>query len=253
MKVKVLASGSKGNSCLVLSDAVKVLIDVGVSYQHIEREFSSIGISPMEIDKVLITHTHADHVKGLAVFLRKTGLKVSIPYKMKDEMLKIVREDQIEYLDDVNQFADLEVELIHTSHDTACSVGFIIGHCGVSMVYVTDTGYINRKYLGKMRNKDLYVLESNHDEKMLMDGPYPYYLKQRVISDSGHLSNKMASKYLSESVGESTKYIILAHISEKNNTEEKAYQEMCDRLEGTVFHGKILIARQNESTDLIEV
>ena len=121
------------------------------------------------------------------------------------------------------------------------------------MVYITDTGYINRKYLKKLGNKSLYVLESNHDEQMLMDGPYPYYLKQRVISDAGHLSNKTTSKYLSDSVGEKTKYIVLAHLSEKNNTEEIAYSEVSGRLENTNFRGKILIAKQNESLDLLEV
>ena len=122
-----------------------------------------------------------------------------------------------------------------------------------SLVYVTDTGYINRKYLKKIGNKSVYIMESNHDEEMLMEGPYPYYLKQRVISDSGHLSNKTASKYLSTAVGEKTKYIILAHLSEKNNTEELAREALMDRLKENSFDINLLIARQSESLELIEV
>lgn len=252
MKVKVLASGSKGNSCLIMTDSIKVLIDVGVSCQYLEKELQKIHLSIFDIDKVFITHTHSDHVKGLKVFLKKTGLSASIPKAMEEELETVIDSNKIEFLDDVNQFLDLSVELVHTSHDTACSVGFIMESGGSSVVYVTDTGYINRKYLKRMVNKDLYVLESNHDETMLMDGPYPYYLKQRVISDSGHLSNKTASKYLSTIVGEKTKCIVLAHISEKNNTEEKALEEVHGRLD-SIYSGDILIAKQNESLDLIEV
>lgn len=253
MKVKVLSSGSKGNACLVMTNSLKILIDVGVSYQYIQKELASIGLTPMDIDKVLITHTHNDHIKGLKVFLNKTGLAATVPKEMESELVTHIRSDQIEYLDEVNDFLGTTVELIHTSHDTACSVGFIITSEGSSIVYVTDTGYINRKYLKKITNKDLYIIESNHDEQMLMDGPYPYYLKQRVISDSGHLSNKTTAKYLASSIGENTKYIVLAHISEKNNTEEKAYEETYHRLEQVHYTGKILTAKQNESLELIEV
>jgi len=253
MKVKVLASGSKGNSTLVMTDNVKVLIDVGVSYQYIKQELSKIDLTPEDINMVFITHTHSDHIKGLKVFLKKTGLKAFIPKEMEEELAECIDSSQMEFLDEVNEFLDLRVELIHTSHDTACSVGFIMTSFNSSLVYVTDTGYINRKYLKRMGNKSLYILESNHDEAMLMDGPYPYYLKQRVISDAGHLSNKMTAKYLSTTVGEKTKYIVLAHLSEKNNTEELAYQETIKQLEATNFDGKIFIAKQHESLQVIEV
>lgn len=253
MKIKVLSSGSKGNTTLVMSDNVNILIDVGMSYQYIEKELNKIGMTSSDINYVLITHTHSDHVKGLKVFLKKTGLHVSIPSGMREEMEEIVSSSLIDYLDEDNKFLDLSVSLIHTSHDTACSVGFIIEDNYSSLVYVTDTGYINRKYLKKMKNKSVYIMESNHDEEMLMEGPYPYYLKQRVISDSGHLSNSTASKYLSTVVGEKTKFIILAHLSEKNNTELLAMEEVTKRIEDTVFDGNILIAKQSEALDLIEV
>src|SRR5699024_1080680 len=112
---------------------------------------------------------------------------------------------------------------IKTSHDAKGSVGFLITEDDNSIVYITDTGYINRKYFPLLENKNIYYIESNHDEKMLMDGPYPYYLKQRIISDEGHLSNDTTAKYLKKLVGDNTKYIILAHLSEHNNKEELAY------------------------------
>lgn len=253
MKIKVLSSGSKGNSTLVMTDNVKILIDVGMNYQYIEKELEKVEISPLDVTHILITHTHSDHIKGLKTFLKKTGIHVSIPYDMKEEMLEFIPYDLIDFLEEDNNFLGLSVSLIHTSHDTASSVGFIINDEKSSLVYVTDTGYINRKYLKKIGNKSVYIMESNHDEEMLMEGPYPYYLKQRVLSDSGHLSNKMASKYLSTVVGEKTKYIILAHLSEKNNTEELAKETLTKKLEDTCFNGKLLIARQSEALDLIEV
>lgn len=253
MKIIVLASGSKGNSTLVMGDNINILIDVGVSFPYIERELAKFGISPYDINKVFITHTHSDHVKGLKTFLKKTSLKASVPILMKEEILEVISESFVDYLDDLNYFYGVTVELIPTSHDTDCSVGFVIEENGSSLVYITDTGYINRKYLKRIVDKSVYIIESNHDEAMLMEGPYPYYLKQRVISDAGHLSNKMASKYLSTSVGENTRYIVLAHLSEKNNTEEIAYQTMCNRLEETCFDGAIMIAKQNEALEMIEV
>ena len=131
------------------------------------------------------------------------------------------------------------------------SIGFIINHNNKSLVYVTDTGYINRKYLNRMVGKDAYIIESNHDEVMLMDGPYPRFLKERVISDKGHLSNKTTAKYLKKIIGSNTKNIILAHLSEKNNTEELALEAMQE--EELDKQAKIIIARQNEESDFIEV
>ena len=145
----------------------------------------------------------------------------------------------------------MKIELIHTSHDAPYSVGFIISQEDKSIVYVTDTGYINRKYLNKMVNKDIYVIESNHDEVMLMDGPYPRFLKERVISDTGHLSNKTTAKYLKKIIGDKTKYVLLAHLSEKNNTEEKAIEAMIN--EEIDKYAKILIATQYEMSEMLEV
>lgn len=253
IKFVSLSSGSKGNCSLVETDNLKLLIDIGVTYMYLSKSLESINLTPYDIDGILITHIHSDHVKGLKQLINKTKIKVYIPSKMKDEVTTIIDEDCIELIDDVTNMLGTTIELIYTSHDTDCSVGYLITNNDDSLVYITDTGYINRKYMKMLCNKTIYFIESNHDEEMLMEGPYPYYLKQRVISDSGHLSNKMTAKYLSTMVGDKTKYVILAHISKNNNTEELAIETTLNRLKKIEYQGEVLIAKEFELIDVVEV
>ena len=189
MKLKTIASGSKGNCSIVLCDETKFIIDMGISYLTLKRSLEENSLSFDQFTGILITHNHKDHISGLASLIKKTHIKVFIPLEMYDGIKELVPKDRCEFVDDIFKVNDTQIELIHTSHDAPYSIGFIITQQEKSIVYVTDTGYINRKYLKKMENKDLYLIESNHDEIMLMDGPYPRFLKERVISDKGHLSN----------------------------------------------------------------
>lgn len=252
MKVKVLASGSKGNSTLIRTDKINILIDCGVTYQYLSEELIKINLTPNDLDYILITHTHSDHVKGLASLVKKTNIKVYILEEMLEEIKNKVPFDKINYYENPLYLEDLKIELIRISHDVE-GVGFIIENNNKSLVYITDTGYINRKYFPKMKNKNVYIIESNHDEEMLMEGPYPYILKQRVISDHGHLSNITTASYLQDIIGDKTKIIILAHISENNNTPELAYQTTKDMLEENNLDKEVIIAKQYESLDEIEV
>lgn len=254
MKVKILASGSKGNSTLIISNNIMFLIDLGITYPTLKTSLTKLEINPNDIPIVLITHTHNDHIKGLASFIKKTGAKCYVPLGMVDEINQFIEKDDIVIIEDEFSIMDFQIQLIHTSHDTACSVGYIIITGTHSLVYVTDTGYINQRYLKKMKNKEIYILESNHDEKMLMNGPYPYYLKQRVISDKGHLSNRTTALYLKQIIGKDTKYIVLAHLSEKNNTEELAKQTILEEIKNVGNSEKqLLIARQKEESPYLEV
>lgn len=251
MKLRTISSGSKGNCAIVLCNEVNLIIDMGISYLTLKQSLEENSLSFDNFSGILITHNHKDHVTGLKSLISKTNLNVYIPYEMFDSIKNSVSEDRCIFVDDVFSISDVNIELIHTSHDAPYSVGFIINHDNKSAVYVTDTGYINRKYLQKMINKDIYVIESNHDEVMLMDGPYPRFLKERVISDTGHLSNTTTAKYLKKIIGDRTKYILLAHLSEKNNTPEKAleamYKEELDK------NAKIQVASQYEMSEILEV
>lgn len=252
MKVKVLASGSKGNSTLIRTDKLNILIDCGVTYQYLASELDKVNLTPNDLYAILITHTHSDHIKGLSALVKKTGLKVFILEEMIEEIKSKVPYENINYYTNPLYMEDLKIELIRISHDVE-GVGFIIENNNKNLVYITDTGYINRKYLPKMKNKNLYIIESNHDEEMLMEGPYPYILKQRVISDHGHLSNTTTASYLKEIVGDRTDKIVLAHISENNNTPELALKTTKDILEDNNIKKDIIIAKQYESLEEIEV
>lgn len=252
MKVKVIASGSKGNCTLIQTNKIKILIDIGIGYQQLASELEKINLEPQNIDAILITHTHSDHIKGLPALVKKTNLKVYMLEEMEPELIKKIPENNLHLYSNPLMLEDLTINLIRISHDVA-GVGFIIEHNGHSLVYITDTGYINRKYIPLMKNKDLYIIESNHDEEMVMEGPYPYILKQRVLSDKGHLSNHTTAEYLSETVGNNTKQIILAHISENNNTEELALNTTKDLLAENNIYKPIILAKQYEPLDEIEV
>lgn len=251
MRFKVLASGSKGNCTVIMTDEAKIIIDMGISYQTLKKSLEEDSLSLNDFTGILITHCHKDHTNGLASLVKHTRLKVYIPIKMYDSLKELISRDDCIFIEDNFKINDLKIELIHTSHDAPASVGYIIENNNKSLVYVTDTGYINRKYLTKMLKKECYIIESNHDEKMLMDGPYPRFLKERVISDKGHLSNTTTAKYLQKIIGNNTKMIVLAHLSETNNTEELAYNTTKELLSDKSI--EILVARQHESTAIIEV
>ncbi len=252
MKVCVLSSGSKGNTTYIETNQAKILIDAGNSSKYILEKLTSLNVNPSDLDAILITHIHVDHVKGLPVLLKRINPCVYMTEKMYSYL------DYIEnyHLIDTETFdiKDIHVEVIHTSHDTEDSLGYIINNEDKSLVYITDTGYINRKYFDLLSNRNLYIMESNHDVEMLNNGKYPFELRQRILSDKGHLSNYDSAKYLAKFIGDKTKYILLAHLSEENNTEELAYKTLTDRLNKENEQvDNIIIATQNKETELIKL
>lgn len=249
MKVCVIASGSKGNCCYIETKKAKILIDIGLNCATTERKLLEKNINPDDIDGILITHTHKDHIEGLRVFNKKHKAKAYLTEIMYKELKQELK--NYEFINDELEIEDIKIKAIKTSHDAEDSNGYIIENNNKEVVYITDTGYINIKNHKQLKNKTMYILESNHDVEMLMNNPnYPYHIKQRILGDKGHLSNKDASYYLKKFIGENTKHIILAHLSEHNNTDELALKTLKETIDNKL---DIRIAHQEEQTELIEV
>ncbi len=252
MKVCMLASGSKGNCAYVETKTTRSLIDIGMSCAYVEKALKDINVDPNTIERIFITHAHTDHINGLRVFLKKYNPTIYLTEKM-DEEIDLIIDDEI-YITEDTKIKDLLVRPIKTSHDAADSNGYVLISEGKSLMYMTDTGYINIRNYNKLKDHDIYVLESNHDTTMLMNGSYPYHLKQRILGDKGHLSNKDCSYYLSQFTTNKTKQVILAHLSEHNNDPEialKTYYETYEK--ENKKPPKVIVATQKQHTEVIEV
>ncbi len=247
MKIVVLASGSKGNSTYIEENNTRILIDLGLSLSYIEEKLNNIEVNPKDINYIIITHTHSDHIIGLKKFISKYNTQLIISPKMESEIRKQIKEPKLVYFKKEMDLEDLSIKIIKNSHDSE-SYGFILNE---KVVYITDTGYINTKHFPLLENKEMYIIESNHDIEMLMNGKYPFYLKQRILSDKGHLSNEACSYYLSQLIGNNTKNIVLAHISEENNTPEIALNEIKTKIKSKKIY--ITAAFQNEPTEVFEI
>lgn len=212
MKFIILASGSKGNSTLIISENNDLLlIDAGISYKEIKEKINRYGYDINDINHVLVTHEHDDHIKSINSF---DGAKI---YSLKDIN---VANEYLEKYEEVN-INGFYITPIPLSHDVKCC-GYVIRDEKEKIVYVTDTGYVNYKNLKYITNADYYIFESNHNVPLLMETKRPFYIKSRILGDEGHLSNEVASEILCDIIGTNTKQIYLAHLSREANTKEKA-------------------------------
>jgi phosphoribosyl 1,2-cyclic phosphodiesterase len=252
MRVVVLASGSEGNATYIETDEIKMLIDLGKNAKYIKTQLESIGISPLDINYILISHTHKDHTSALKTFVNKYKTTVLLSQAMFYELEEIKDYENIIIYDDDIYLKDLKITSIKSSHDAPDSRNFILESKGHSVVYVTDTGYVNRKYFNVLKNREIYLFESNHDIEMLLNGPYPKWLKTRVVGSYGHLSNKDSSFYLSKLIGDDTKKIVLMHLSHVNNTPEKALEMINETFKEYEINFKdIVCAKQSEITEVV--
>ena len=252
MLVTIFASGSKGNVTLIQINDKKILIDLGMNYKYLCESLSSYNILPSDITHVLITHGHKDHVGALPVFIKKNNPIIYVTEGIIEEVECLKDYDNLSLEDKSFKLdEDITIETFNTSHDAKGSRGYIISYKDKDMVYVTDTGYINQRIIPKISNKQLYIFESNHDIEMLMHGKYPSWLKQRVASDVGHLSNGQAGTYLSKVIGDRTKKVVLAHLSEENNTPDIASDTVKEYLkENNVTFKNIVCAKQFDNLEI---
>lgn len=231
VRLCTLSSGSSGNAVFVEADGTKILIDCGIAGKAAQQRLCSIGVDPSELSAILVTHEHVDHIRGVGVMSRRFNLPIYASVGTWNAMIEsigTVDSEKIHYIAADEPFAIDEAIVFPfaTSHDANESLGFTVsnGHKNVSLA--TDLGVADKYIFNNVKNSDLLVLEANHDEQMLMNGPYPYMLKKRIFSDSGHLSNKacgaLCGRILTER-GEG-KQILLGHLSQDNNTPAVAFE-----------------------------
>ena len=230
MRMCSIASGSSGNCIYIGSEQSHILIDAGISGKRVEAGLNSLELTGADINGILITHEHSDHIKGLGVLARKFGIPIyGTPGtisamkeaglgKMDEELFHEIRADEKFYI------GDLQIDPFCVSHDAAEPVAYRVNCDGKSMAVATDLGHYTDDIVERLKGLDVLLLEANHDIQMLEVGGYPYYLKRRIAGDKGHLSNETAGKLLCKVLHDNLKSIQLGHLSKENNYAELAYE-----------------------------
>lgn len=226
MEISVLASGSTGNAVYVQADETRILIDGGISTRAITRKLADIGIDAGALDAVLVTHEHCDHTKGLATFGKKYDVPIYARYdawRAMPTVAKAVAQHNRRIIRDSLDIGRCKVEVFDTSHDAADPVGFNIFGEDKKFSLATDLGCVSNRVKTALKASDFLVFESNHDVNMLNQGSYPAYLKRRILSAQGHLSNEDAGHTLAElACDKPHMQIMLAHLSRENNRPDTA-------------------------------
>ena len=286
-RISILASGSTGNSTLLETSSTTLLIDAGLGKKEMLRRFEALGRArPERVDAILITHEHSDHSTGLAQMAREWNCPAYLTEPTHREIVKMfaaedpekpayrrgrparpaggpdgppsrkpsrkAQIDRVEYIRAGERFeiGDIEINPFAIPHDAADPVGFAFRSNGTKVALTTDLGYMPELVKHHLREADFLILESNHDLDMLKVGPYPWYIKQRVMSRTGHLSNSVVSDFLADSdvFDGRARHLVLAHLSEQNNTPDIAQicaeQALSSRPSDFAFRGSLHIASQ---------
>ena len=265
MRMCPLASGSSGNCIYVGSSDTHLLVDIGVSGKKAESALNTIGLTGKDINGILITHEHSDHIQGLGVFSRKYGIPMYATWatieaissikslgKIDSSLFKIVRADEI------FQVGDITVNPMHISHDAADPVAYRFSNDGKNMAVCTDLGCYTDYTVDCLMGMDAMLLEANHDIRMLEQGPYPYPLKRRILGELGHLSNEASGKLLASVLNDTIRKIYLGHLSLENNYPDLAFESV--RMEITMGDNPyrasdfdISVAKRDVPSECIEV
>src|ERR1700730_874884 len=263
VSVSVLASGSRGNTAIVESSSVRILVDAGISCRETFKRLKSLGRNPRDISAILITHEHSDHVYGLATLAKKLNVPVFMTGATHQAWARALRDDSGELPKMAKlelfsagrsfQIGDITVTPFTIPHDAADPVGFTFRAEGTKIGIATDLGYMPPSVRDQLRGCDVLMIESNHDLEMLRVGPYPWSVKQRVMSRVGHLSNEKLAKFLCTEYDGNASYLVLAHLSELNNHPEiaRGTAEKALGLRQTLLYNRVKLARQSEAMEAI--
>ena len=256
--LSVLASGSRGNSTIVSSSRARLLVDAGISCRETFKRIKAAGDDPQSLSAILITHEHSDHVYGLAMMAKKLSIPVFMTGATHQAWARAMRDEsrgspalaRLEVFSSGHSFqvGDIQITPFTIPHDAADPVGFTLRAEGVKFGIATDLGYLPASVRDHLRGCDVLVMESNHDVEMLRVGPYPWSVKQRVMSRVGHLSNDSLAEFFANDYDGGAAYVVLAHLSEQNNHPELARgaAEKALGARQTLLHNRVLLAAQAE-------
>ena len=265
MRLCSIASGSSGNCIYVGSDTTHLLIDVGISGKRVECGLQELGISAKELDGILITHEHIDHISGLGVMARRHNIPIyatqdTIEVLKKTKSIGAIDKDlfvEVE-ADFKTKIKDLQINPMRISHDAVSPVAYRVNYGSQKIAVCTDLGYFNDYTIESLKGLDALLLEANHDINMLQVGTYPYYLKQRILGNKGLCSNENSGRLLNEIIHDKIQAIVLGHLSNENNLPELAYEAV--RMEITLgnnpYHANdfnIQVARRSSISQVIEI
>jgi len=265
MRITALASGSSGNCIYVGDDNTHILIDVGISAKAVEEGLNDLDLTLSDIDAILLTHEHSDHIKGLGVLERKKEIPIyasmgTIEGLYSAKGLGSFNTDCIKSLRDlsplrINDFTFYPHPVSHDANEPLC---FSFKNSGKNAAVVTDLGCFNEELIDSFGKLDFIFAEANHDIRMLQLGPYSYPLKQRILSDNGHLSNEACGRFISKLLNDDIKGIMLGHLSDKNNLPDLAYEAV--KVEITMSDTKydgldfpIYVAKRNELSKVVDL
>ena len=255
LKLVSLASGSKGNATLILSNSTAILVDVGVSYSRISSELSDFGLKPSDLDGVVITHEHSDHIAGLCKLSPYTRV-----YAHPLTERAICQKSDVKNFADVPDFeggfkiGDIKVEPFRIPHDAAYPLAYTFDCNGARCSVATDIGMPTKGVVRNVKDSEVVLLEANHDLEMLKNGKYPPMLKARILSNTGHLCNDATARIASILCDDSRiNRLVLGHISENNNTEQKAYDTVESVLKEKDSDIELYVAHQSRRSEVFEI
>jgi len=254
LEICILASGSRGNAVYVSGGSTSILIDAGLSGIEIERRLNSKGLYPEDLDAILVSHEHTDHIQGVGVLSRRFNLPVFISSKTEKAALSQLGNVRVTKNFECGSpfmINNLSIHPFSISHDAEDPSGFTINQNGTKIGFATDLGIATSLVKEHLKGCSLLILEANHDENMLLNGPYPWPVKQRIRSRTGHLSNEASKNLLKEVQHDRLKHVILAHLSETNNTSQKALSEVGRAI--TECQAQLDVATQDECGALLRL